>query len=196
MTGLIIPASVAGLWIGACLGDRGIFRAMLRGVLVGAIEGAGSVAIMKETLTQNEALQHVLNLIYINALLFWFFSLISSAVSDITTISEQDWQTGTARRAFIKRVVRSLWQRRSDATAKSPAQISKYTYFNKTQSYYRKIWSWSYDVLILTFSRENIARHLLSFFVILAVILILWIRDGISVLTAFEFLLRNRIGVK
>jgi len=101
--GLIIPASLAGLWIGSCLGDRGIFRAALRGVIVGAIEGAGFAAIAKETLTQSGALQSGLNLIYMNVVFFWFFSAIGALASNIATLSEEDWQRWFARRAFPSR---------------------------------------------------------------------------------------------
>jgi hypothetical protein len=95
--GLIIPASLAGLWIGSWLGDRGIFRAALRGVLVGAIEGAGFAAIVNETLTQSGALQSGINLIYINVVFFWLFSAIGALVSNIAILSAEDWQRRFAR---------------------------------------------------------------------------------------------------
>lgn len=166
LASLIIPASVAGLSIGACLGERGIFVAMLRGLLVGAIEGAVSVGILKQAFTQHEALQYTANLMYINLFIFWFSSLIGAFASSAVAISEQDWQKAAARRAFLKqRVIR-------------PAG------------------GWFYGLLIVTFSKENIARLLLKFFIGLAILLVLWIVYGIDPSTAIASFVRNWVGMK
>jgi hypothetical protein len=159
--GLIIPASLAGLWIGSCLGDRGIFRAALRGVLVGAIEGAGFAAIVKETITQSGALQSGLNLIYINVVFFWLFSAIGASVSNIATLSEEDWQR--RRRAFSGRTPRD---------------------YTKLQRYHRKTFDWFSETLLLTFSPANVARPLLYFFIGIPIFLVLWIVYGINPYTA------------
>jgi hypothetical protein len=76
---------------------------MLRAVLVGAIEGAAYVALVKEVIDKAEALKNALNLIYLNFVCFWFFSMISSGLSDILTQSEQEWQIVVERRARIRR---------------------------------------------------------------------------------------------
>src|SRR5215510_2970265 len=49
---LVIPALLAGGWIGVCLGDRGFVRAWLRGMLVGAVEGAALTGLIKEAISQ------------------------------------------------------------------------------------------------------------------------------------------------
>jgi hypothetical protein len=89
IAGLVIPASIAGCWIGVCLGIRGQGRAMLRGILVGAFEGAASVALVKETVSQPEALRNTINLIYLNSLFFWFFAMLASTPSDIFVVTEK-----------------------------------------------------------------------------------------------------------
>jgi hypothetical protein len=116
IAGLVIPASVAGFWIGAaCVGFRGVGRAMLRSVLVGAIEGAAFVALVKEVIDKPDALRNAVNLIYINLVFFWFFSMVSSMLSDILTQSEQEWQMVVERRARIRRSMQGVfgfaWQR-------------------------------------------------------------------------------------
>jgi hypothetical protein len=103
IAGLVIPTSIAGFWIGAALGSRGQGRAMLRAVLVGAIEGAASVAIANEILSKPEAIKNALNLMYINLVFFWFFSMITARLSDIFVQSEREWQIVLARRAKIRR---------------------------------------------------------------------------------------------
>jgi hypothetical protein len=127
VAGLVIPASVAGLSIGACFGSPGQFRAMLRSVLVGGIEGAVSVVIAKETITKHDALLNAFNLIYINYVFFWICALISSLVSEAAIISEQQWQIGTPRRAFIMRVLRAVWQKlSSNAIQRTPTVASSW----------------------------------------------------------------------
>ena len=104
IAGLVIPASVAGFRIGAAYrGARGVNRAMLRSVLVGAIEGAAVVALVKEVINTPEALHNIFNLIYINFFFFWIFSTTSSTLSNVLTQSEQEWQIVVARRARIRR---------------------------------------------------------------------------------------------
>jgi hypothetical protein len=104
IAGLVIPASVAGFWIGAAyIGTRGVNRAMLRSVLVGAIEGAAAVALVKEVINAPEALRNTVNLISINVFFFWISSIISSTLSNVLTQSEQEWQIVVARRARIRR---------------------------------------------------------------------------------------------
>jgi hypothetical protein len=109
IAGLVIPASVAGFWIGAAYhGARGVGRAMLRSVLVGAIEGAAVLALVKEVINTPEALHNAFNLIFINFFFFWIFSTTSSTLSNVFTQSEQEWQTVVARRARIRRSMQGV----------------------------------------------------------------------------------------
>jgi len=104
--GLILPACMAGLWIGSSLGVRGIGRSMLRGILVGAFEGAAIVGIAKEGIAQAEALKNAFNLMYINFVFFWFFSLIVGITSDILIQTEQEWQSTAWRRTLAHKIFR------------------------------------------------------------------------------------------
>jgi hypothetical protein len=126
VVGLVIPASAAGLWIGACFGPSGQLRAMLRSVLVGVFEGAASVAIAKETITQHDALVNAFNLIYVNYVFYWFCALISSLASDFATISEQQWQRGVPWRAYSMRILRAIWQKLIlNTVQRTPATIKE-----------------------------------------------------------------------
>jgi hypothetical protein len=69
---LILPASIAGIWLGTSLGVAALSRIVLRGLLVGAIEGAGSVALTNETLDKPHALRAIVQLILINFFFYWF----------------------------------------------------------------------------------------------------------------------------
>lgn len=106
IAGLLIPACSAGCWLGVCLGGRALGRAMLRAILVGSFEGGGSVALMKETVHQPEALRYVFNLMYINFVLFFLFSMLGSLPSDILTQTEAEWRKIVARQALIHRIFR------------------------------------------------------------------------------------------
>jgi hypothetical protein len=109
ITGLVIPASIAGCWIGAALGTRGQGRAMLRAVLVGGIEGAAYLPLVNEVIDKDTALRTAVNLIYINLALFWFFSLIASVMSEVLVQSEHQWQIVVARRARIRRSMQGVF---------------------------------------------------------------------------------------
>jgi hypothetical protein len=143
-------------------------------VLVGAIEGAGFAAIVKETMTQSGALQNGLNLIYINFVVFGLFSAIGALVSNIATVSEEDWQ-------------RRLTRRTSSQTPRD---------YTKLQRYYRKTLDWCSETLILTFSPANVARPLLYFFVGIPILLVLWMVYGISPYTALASFFRGWVGMK
>jgi hypothetical protein len=108
IVGLVIPASIAGCWIGAALGSRGQGRAMLRAVLVGGIEGAAYLPLVNEVIDKHTALRTALNLIYVNFAIFWFFSLITSALSDVLVQSEHEWQIVVARRARLRRSMQGV----------------------------------------------------------------------------------------
>jgi hypothetical protein len=100
---LVLPASVAGVWVGATVG---LFRAMLRGILIGAIEFSGFITMVNETLDQPGISKTALGLIYLNSVCFWFFGSIGMLSQRITLISEEDWQEGVPRRANIHKVIR------------------------------------------------------------------------------------------
>jgi hypothetical protein len=106
VAGLVIPAGIAGCWIGVSLGGRALGRAMLRAILIGAFEGAASVALVKETVHQSEALINTFNLMYINFVVFFFFAMLASTPSDILTQTEAEWQKVVARQALIHRIIR------------------------------------------------------------------------------------------
>jgi len=106
IAGLLIPACLAGCWIGMCLGTRGQLRAMLRGFFVGALEGGASVVIVKEAVGQHEALTNTFNLMYLNFVCFWSFSMLASVPSDILTQTEDQWQIVLRRQKEILKVIR------------------------------------------------------------------------------------------
>lgn len=105
VAGLVIPASMAGCWLGVCLGGRALGRAILRGILIGSFEGAASVALVKEAVHQPEALRNTFDLIYLN-FFFFFFALLASTPSDILIQSEAEWQKVVARQTLIHKIVR------------------------------------------------------------------------------------------
>jgi hypothetical protein len=104
--GLFIPAGLAGCWMGVCLGHRGIPRAMLRGILVGAFEGAAFPGLIKAAASQSDWLQLAVVLMWANSLWFWIGSMFSSGLSNIFTQTEEEWQKTVPRRAFISRIIK------------------------------------------------------------------------------------------
>jgi hypothetical protein len=103
---LIRAASIAGIWLGASLGVAALFRIMLRGVLVGAIEGAGSVALTNETLNKPDALHVIVQLIFINFFLYWFWGTLGGTIQGFAMASEAQWRASAPRRALISKVLR------------------------------------------------------------------------------------------
>jgi hypothetical protein len=104
--GLLTPACMAGCWMGLRLGINGQGRAMLRGILVGAFEGAAYVGLVKETVSQPEALKNTFNLMFINFGCFWVFAMLASTLSDIFSQTEQEWQETVPGRELIHKIVR------------------------------------------------------------------------------------------
>jgi hypothetical protein len=102
---LILPASIAGIWLGASLGIAALFRILLRGVLVGAIEGTGSVALTNETLNKAYALQIILSLIFLNLVFYWFGGNLGGAIQSVAMTSEAQWRASGPRRALISKVL-------------------------------------------------------------------------------------------
>jgi hypothetical protein len=96
---LAAPA-FAGAWLGASLGPRGHFRAILRGISVGAIVAAGAALVYgsKVSATAND----ISNLIIVNLYLFWLAFMIVGSVQGVALITEKEWQEGRARRASLR----------------------------------------------------------------------------------------------
>jgi hypothetical protein len=106
IAGLVIPACIAGCWIGVCLGNRGVGRAMLRSILVGAFEGAALVGLVKETVSQSEAFRNTVSLILLDFTCFWFFAMLAAAPRDIFIQTENEWQETAPRRALVHKIIR------------------------------------------------------------------------------------------
>jgi hypothetical protein len=104
--GLFIPAGLAGCWMGVCLGYRGILRALLRGILVGAFEGAAFPGLINAAASQSDWLKLAVVLMWANSTLFCAGAIFGSAPSDIFTQTEEEWQKTVPRRAFISRIIR------------------------------------------------------------------------------------------
>jgi len=92
--------------MGVCLGHRGIHRATLRGILVGAFEGAAFPGLIKAAASQSDWLKLAVVLMWANSLLFWTGAMFGSGPSDIFTQTEEVWQKTVPRRAFIRRIIR------------------------------------------------------------------------------------------
>jgi hypothetical protein len=102
---LILPASIAGIWLGASLGIAALFRIMLRGVLVGAIEGAGSVALTNETLDKPHALRAIVQLIFINFFFYSWGGMLGGTIQSFAMASHAQWRASAPRRALIFKVL-------------------------------------------------------------------------------------------
>jgi hypothetical protein len=103
---LLLPASIAGIWLGASLGVAALFRIALRGVLVGAIEGAGYVALTSETLDKPHALRAIVQLIFINFFLYGFWGMLGGTIQSVAMASQAQWRASAARRAVMFKVLR------------------------------------------------------------------------------------------
>jgi hypothetical protein len=100
--GLFIPACLAGCWMGVCLGYRGLGRAMLRGILVGAFEAAALTGLVKEAITQPKAIQWAVVLMYANAMVFWLGAFFAGGPCDILTVTEEKYQKAAPLRAKVR----------------------------------------------------------------------------------------------
>ena len=103
---LILPASIAGIWLGASLGIAALFRITLRGVLVGAIEGAGYVALTNETLDKPHALRAIVQFIFINFFFYSFGGMLGGTIQSFAMASQAEWRASAPRRALIFKVLR------------------------------------------------------------------------------------------
>jgi hypothetical protein len=108
---LLLPPSIAGLWLGAVLGPEGLIRIMLRGMFAGAIGGGAYVAVMflastNETLDKQHALRDVVSMVVVNFLCFFFWGLMSATIADFASTSEAKWQALKPRRDYFAKVLR------------------------------------------------------------------------------------------
>jgi hypothetical protein len=106
MAALLIPACLAGCWLGFCLGSKAIGRAFLRGFFVGALEAGACAALLKPPEDHPDPLVRAWELMYVNFVCFWFFATISSAPRDILIQTEAEWQAVVRRNAPILRIIR------------------------------------------------------------------------------------------
>jgi hypothetical protein len=97
----------AGAWLGASLGPRprGQFRAILRGISLGAIVAAVYPLIYagKYPATAKD----IANLIQINLYFSWLAFIIVGAIQGVALITEKEWQEGRARRASLAQIGRA-----------------------------------------------------------------------------------------
>ena len=101
---LVATAIVAGAWVGASLGERGMFRAVLRGITVGAIEAAGFALVYREKFALTE--KTIVDLIFVNLSIFWYASFLVSTIHEFVVTTEKQWQIGRARRASFHNFIR------------------------------------------------------------------------------------------
>jgi len=113
---LVIPALLAGGWIGVCLGDRGFVRAWLRGMLVGAFEGAALTGLIKEAISQPKAISWVAGFMLLNALMFLLGLFLIGPLSDIFITTEEQWQSAAPIRAKIHQIVRLVFEIKDGVT--------------------------------------------------------------------------------
>lgn len=97
---IVGTAFMSGAWLGASLGGAGGFRAMLRSILVGAIETA--IAFLIYGNFERPAVA-AYQLIFLNFFFFWITHHFVGALRDIALTTERKWQTAAPRRAFISR---------------------------------------------------------------------------------------------
>jgi hypothetical protein len=108
--GLFIPAALAGCWMGICLGERAAGRAILRGTLVGAFEGAALTGLVNEALSQPKLIGWAVILMWVNASCFWFGAVILGMASEILTTTEAEWQRVAPRRAKLHWIFRLVFK--------------------------------------------------------------------------------------
>ncbi len=100
LAALVGTAVMYGALLAASLGFGGIFRAVLRCISVGAIEGAGYAIINK--LDKSVAVREIISLMFLNYFFLWFPYMIVSAIRAEALITEKQWQADYAWRASIR----------------------------------------------------------------------------------------------
>ena len=108
--GLAIPAFLAGGWMVIRLGYRGFGRAMLRGVLVGALQAMALTIFTKEALSQPKAIEWALVLMYLNFASFWLGAHFIGSPLDTLTVTEEQWQKAAPLLAKINQITRLVFR--------------------------------------------------------------------------------------
>jgi hypothetical protein len=101
----VATTALAGAWLAASLGQRGHFRAVLRGISVGAIEAAGIALVYgsKFPVTANGIATIIIGTLY----LFWLAFMIVASIQGVAVITEKEWQEGRARLASRRQTRRA-----------------------------------------------------------------------------------------
>lgn len=101
-------AIIAGAWLGAYLnprsGFRFVLRMYLRAISAGAIESAGYALVYAGTFKFSSSV--AANIILLNMMMYWFGGIAASIVHHHAVITETEWQTGRARLALLRNVIR------------------------------------------------------------------------------------------
>jgi hypothetical protein len=100
---LIAVPFCAGAWMGACLGMPGGPRALMRGISAGAIEGA-ALAALNDTADRHRLLIDTAALIVVSFAFYWLGHIVVANLRDIALLTEEQWQDGRPRRAWLSSV--------------------------------------------------------------------------------------------
>jgi hypothetical protein len=97
---IVAAAALAGAWLAASLGPRGLLRAALRGISVGAIEAAGYALVYgsKFRVPANT----IANIIFVNLFLFWIGFMIVASIQGVAVTTEKEWQEGRTRGVSLR----------------------------------------------------------------------------------------------
>jgi hypothetical protein len=110
LAGLAIPPFLAGAWIVIRLGSHGFGRAMLRGVLVGALQAMALTIFTQQALSQHKAIELALLLMWLNSMFFWMGAHLLGNPFDILTVTEEQWQKAAPLRAKIEQITRLVFR--------------------------------------------------------------------------------------
>ena len=108
--GLYIPAFLSGGWMVIRLGYRGLGRAMLRCILVGALQAMALTIFTKEALSQPKAIEWALVLMYLNFASFWLGAHFIGSPLDTLTVTEEQWQKAAPLLAKINQITRLVFR--------------------------------------------------------------------------------------
>jgi hypothetical protein len=89
----------AGAWMGVCLGLGGVFRAVMRGLWAGAIEGAALPAFLNDQLDRHQALTLAGQIIYASAWFYWIGHMALSSFCDSLIQSQRQPEAAVSARS-------------------------------------------------------------------------------------------------
>ena len=92
------------------LGSHGFGRAMVRGVLVGALEAIALTVFIIEALSQPKAIELAVYLMFINFTFFWMGAHLIGSLFDILTVTEEQYQKAAPLRAKIHWITRLVFE--------------------------------------------------------------------------------------